>query len=135
MGGYETHDTNCRSKQATSEVGSNDPYQFLRPKYYQHKPKVRTHSSAFLDTKNYSVGENKTNIDSGFKKENMEQAFEDDIHLFLEIEREAQNAYLQKPDWIQDIKKCESVERKNLLNVLNNQIINKQTKSEIRSKR
>jgi hypothetical protein len=135
MGGYETHDTICRSKQATSEAGSNDPYQFLRPKYYQHKPKVRTLSGAFIDTKSCSVGENKTNITSGFKKEDVEHVFEDDIHLFLEIEREAQKAYLQKPDWVQDIKNSESVERKNLLNVLNNQIINKQTKSEIKPKR
>ena len=74
-------------------------------------------------------------MDSGFKKEDVDQVFEDDIHLFLETEREAQKAYLQKPDWIQDIKKSESVERKNLLNVLNNQIINKQTKSEIKPKR
>lgn len=135
IGSYETHDTNYRSKHANSETGSNDPYQFRRPKYYEHKPKGRTLSKGTNDSKNYSItgGKQTTKTFNSTCKSKIHN-FEDDDLLFLEAEKKAQEAYLVKPVKIEEIKGNEGVEKRNLLNVLNNHIINKQIKSEAKPK-
>lgn len=135
IGSYETHDTNYISKHANSETGSNDPYQFRRHKYYEHKPKGRTLSKGTNDIKNYSIIRDKhatKTFNSSCKIKSHD--FEDDDLLFLEAEKKAQEAYLVKPVRIEEIKGNEGVEKRNLLNVLNNQIINKQIKSESKPK-
>lgn len=54
----------------------------------------------------------------------------DDIDAFLQAEKEAQEAYLQQPLKIDELPIADSQEKNNLVNVLNNQLINRQTQSE-----
>ena len=53
---------------------------------------------------------------------------DEDLSLFLDAEREAQEAYLTKPLRLDNNEECPH--KKNLMNVLNNEIINKQVESE-----
>lgn len=51
---------------------------------------------------------------------------EEDIH-FLEAERQAQEAFLDDPIKLFDLRSNNNTELKNLMNVINNEIINKKT--------
>lgn len=54
-----------------------------------------------------------------------DKATDEDIDLFLEDERLAQQEFLEEPIKIEDIKGNNNLDKSNLTNVLNNQLINK----------
>lgn len=178
IGAYETTDTHLQKENCSSETGSNDPYQFRQPKYYQHKTRARplnlnqnegsmskrasSHTSKnSMDQQIYAqMGEsgclieikkdpkrfiertNSCRLKETFSslssqkrpatRKNTQREAENDeeIRLFLEAEKEAQEAYLKEPVRPDDIRGTDYTEKSNLANVLNNQLINRQTRSE-----
>lgn len=121
-----------RGKSTNSECASSVESNYMKvakpgvalPKHTMH----RTNSCISNRSVN-SLKQNKLLLKRASTK-NVCPEDEEDMRLFLETEREVQEAYLDEPVRIEDLRGGDVIERTNLINVLNNQLINKKSQSE-----
>jgi hypothetical protein len=161
---YETRDSNYQSKNTSSEGGDpyqvrRPKYYQHKPRNFSkgnsrreqvvsgsHR-KIRLYESrgesegTHLDRKAdrgsstksriYVLSSTKKNLK---KLASQELEDDDELKLFLDAEREAQEAYLPQQVKGGQKKEKDCPEKKNLMNVLNNQLINQQSKSGVKRK-